>query len=488
MPKCWRLLPLLAYAASVLASSQSFENTAIVRTVELGGAVVHVTTTYAIKSLEDGLKAYTIALGRDERAKTSYLEAKVKGQQDALQIKEHVLETKDDFHLVDILLEKPLSTNKTLNIVVETIQTHATEPWPATAGQKDEQALRYTTGLFILSPYATTVQRTKVKGMSPRIISYTTPKNVESFADNTAVSKSGATVVYGPYNNIPPSASSSFIEQYQQPITIHYNHDQAVLEVLKLQRSVEISHWGANLNTQDNIVLHNAGPKLKGHFSRLDHQTQAFYKRPAPHVLPALTLHLPSGIRNAYYYDTIGNVSTSRLRTAPSVPKNKLGTQFSVLEFKPRYPILGGWNYSFTLGWDAPLADYASYDKSTGRYIVEVPIMTPILGAVVNDEELTVILPEGATDVQFVTPFPALSNWIGTHVTYLDTIGRPSLTFKYKDLTPMHARSILVSYKVSWSAHLKKPVAIGTVFMGLFVLGAITRRVNLTLHQKKKVS
>jgi len=140
-------------------------------------------------------------------------------------------------------------------------------------------------------------------------------------------------------------------------------------------------------------------PRLKGHFSRLEHQTQAFYKRAAPHVLPALTLHLPSGIRNTYYYDTIGNVSTSRLRVAPSVPKNKQGTQFSVLEFKPRYPILGGWNYSFTLGWDSPLADSASYDKSTGRYIVEVPIMTPILGAVVDNEELTVILPEGATYV-----------------------------------------------------------------------------------------
>jgi len=124
---------------------------------------------------------------------------------------------------------------------------------------------------------------------------------------------------------------------------------------------------------------------------------QAFYKRPAPHVLPALNLHLPSGIRSAYYYDTIGNVSTSKLRVVPSVPKNRQGTQYSLLEFKPRYPILGGWNYSFTLGWDTPLEDSASYDKTTGRYIVEVPIMTPILGAVVNEEELTVIFPEGAT-------------------------------------------------------------------------------------------
>ena len=61
---------------------------------------------------------------------------------------------------------------------------------------------------------------------------------------------------------------------------------------------------------------------------------------------------------------------------------------------------MGGWNYSFTLGWDMPLEDTASYDKSTGRYIVEVPIMTPLVGVVVNKETLSVILPEGATWVQ----------------------------------------------------------------------------------------
>ena len=113
--------------------------------------------------------------------------------------------------------------------------------------------------------------------------------------------------------------------------------------------------------------------------------------------MPALTLHLPAGLRNPYYYDLIGNVSTSNIRLASSVPKNKQGTQFSVLDLRPRYPLLGGWNYTFTLGWDLPLQDVASYDKSKGRYIVEVPIMTPLVGAVVNDAELNIVLPEGAT-------------------------------------------------------------------------------------------
>lgn len=68
-----------------------------------------------------------------------------------------------DFHLVEVTLPKPLASNKTLNLVLETVQTHATTPWPATAGQSEDQALKYTTGLFVLSPYATAIQRTKLK-------------------------------------------------------------------------------------------------------------------------------------------------------------------------------------------------------------------------------------------------------------------------------------------------------------------------------------
>lgn len=88
MPKCWPSLLFFISVTSVLASSHSFENTAIVRTVELGGSIVHVTTTYAIKALEDGLKTYTVTLGRDEKEKTSWLQATVKGQKTVLPVKE----------------------------------------------------------------------------------------------------------------------------------------------------------------------------------------------------------------------------------------------------------------------------------------------------------------------------------------------------------------------------------------------------------------
>jgi len=137
--------------------------------------------------------------------------------------------------------------------------------------------------------------------------------------------------------------------------------------------------------------------RLKGHFSRLSHQLQSFYQRPAAHIIRGLALQLPPGIHDAYYYDIVGNVSTSKLRVAPSVPKGSTPKQHSILELRPRYPLMGGWNYSFTLGWDSPLADSASYDASQNRYVLAVPNMTPMPGAVIDESEIKIILPEGAT-------------------------------------------------------------------------------------------
>ncbi|KAG7449218.1 oligosaccharyl transferase alpha subunit [Guyanagaster necrorhizus] len=467
------------------ATSHSFENTAIVRTVDLGGSLVHVTTTFAAKSLEQDASVYTIALGEEEVDRTSWLDVKVKGQPDDLKMSIEY-DPQSQMNLLDVTLPKALSLNSTITIVLETIQTHATWAWPEAAAQGDGQALKYKTDLLVPSPYKTHVQRTKLKSQSPNIISYTTPKHLDAFIqEGGPVTKSGATVTYGPYHGIPPSTAEDFLTSIQQSVVVHYSYDYPVLEVLKLRRAAEISHWGANLNIQDEISLHNAGPTLKGHFSRLEHQTQSYFKRPAAHVLPSLTLHLPAGIRNMYYYDLIGNVSTSHLRVPPSA-KKATRAQYSVFEMKPRYPLMGGWNYSFTLGWDSPLENSASWDSAGGKYTVEIPIMTPIVGAVVNDAEVKVILPEGATDVKFAVPFPTVSNTLSTHITYLDTTGRPALTFKYKNLTDKHALSIYVSYRVPLSAHLKKPIAVAAGFFSLFTFALFARRIDLTISKKGK--
>lgn len=98
------------------------------------------------------------------------------------------------------------------------------------------------------------------RSSTPDIPSYSTPEGVDEFIGDGLVTKSGATVTYGPYHNVGPSTSTEFLSKYQQPVAVHYNYDHPVLEVTTLQRSAEISHWGSNLNIEDKIDLHNAGP------------------------------------------------------------------------------------------------------------------------------------------------------------------------------------------------------------------------------------
>lgn len=101
---------------------------------------------------------------------------------------------------------------------------------------------------------------TRFRSSTPRIKSYTEPIDVDAFTMDTPVTKSGATITYGPFNNVPASANAVF-KSTQQRVTVHYEHDTPVMQITSLKRAAEISHWGSNLNIQDDIWLHNAGPE-----------------------------------------------------------------------------------------------------------------------------------------------------------------------------------------------------------------------------------
>lgn len=121
---------------------------------------------------------------------------------------------------------------------------------------------------------------------------------------------------------------------------------------------------------------------------------------------------MPASARDPYYYDIIGNVSTSHFRPptastaglsaaakarAASAGGPVKKDDFSTLELRPRYPVLGGWNYTFTIGWDQPLAESVR-QTTEGEYVLAVPFVVAGLRDLVwEDVEFVVILPEGAT-------------------------------------------------------------------------------------------
>lgn len=225
-------------------------------------------------------------------------------------------------------------------------------------------------------------------------------------------------------------------------------------------------------------ALHANIRRLKGHFSRLYHQQARFHASYPPQVLTNLVLKLPPSAHSPYYYDTIGNVSTSNFRSgAPPAISRKRSPRLtdSILELRPRYPLLGGWNYSFTIGYDLPLGEALREDKQTGKKVLAVDFLTGFKDVVVDDVEVRIVLPEGARwasrsditasqashtgygnkltsyrDVQVFTPFPVDSISHSTHKTYLDSTGHHMVTLKKQRCTERHAQTIYVSVELDW--------------------------------------
>lgn len=194
--------------------------------------------------------------------------------------------------------------------------------------------------------------------------------------------KQGLSYTYGPYSEVPAGG--------QQMVSVRYDYTKPLLHATLLERDVEVSHWGGNLAVEERTWLENRGATLKNHFSRVAWQQSQYYNPPTS-ALKELRYPLAIGSLNPYFTDDIGNVSTSRFRS---------NAREANLELKPRYPLFGGWKYSFKVGWDGDLKSFLRKLKKGDGYVLKVPFLEgPKQAEGVEYEKvvLRVILPEGAT-------------------------------------------------------------------------------------------
>jgi oligosaccharyltransferase complex subunit alpha (ribophorin I) len=83
-------------------------------------------------------------------------------------------------------------------------------------------------------------------------------------------------------------------------------------------------------------------------------------------------------------------VSTSHFRPSPE----RAGAP-AILEISPRFPLLGGWKFEFTVGWDLELGKWLKTAEGNKK-VLAVPFLTGLTGVVVDEAQLIVTLPEGA--------------------------------------------------------------------------------------------
>lgn len=382
-----------------------------------------------------------------------------------------------------------------ITIAVDLLFHKLSEALPKSVAQRSEAALLWEGDAVPRTVYGAGKVRVKARSPHPQIHSYALVPS--QAGDDELTTKSGSTITFGPQSNVP-----SVLQQVPRKARVHYTYDQPIASIVNLQRLVEVSHWGDNLAFQDQVWFRNDGPQLKGHFSRVDHQIGAFYGGVGKNLVSDFGMQLPAGARDAYFVDQIGNVSTSHFRpAAPSVrdferPSHLLSeSQASHLHIQPRYPVMGGWNYTFTIGWNLPLGP-GGWGKSLGsnEYSVAVPFWNAIQNIPVGQVSTKIVLPEGAKLLSVDLPFSATnvsktaSESDAVHqdstvsqqlyTTYLDTIGRQAIVIQKARCGQREGENVYIRYKLNGADHFLKPFSVASLGLVLFSTALVFRRMS----------
>jgi oligosaccharyltransferase complex subunit alpha (ribophorin I) len=281
-----------------------------------------------------------------------------------------------------INLPTPLASKEQLTLSITYFLLSALEPLPAQIQQNDKQYVLHKFSAYAPSAYTTLKQKTKLKLPTTDVPDATVLPAELNTEGKEDPQKQGNAFTYGPYGELPAGA--------QEEVSVRYEFTKSLTHATLLERDIEVSHWGGNVATEERHWLTNRAAKLKNHFSRVAFQ-QAQYFNPPSSALKEMRFPLAVGSVDAYFVDDIGNVSTSRFRT---------NEREANLELKPRYPMYGGWNYSFKTGWNADLKTVLHAVKGESeKFVLKVPFLEgPRQAEGVEYERVVtrVILPEGA--------------------------------------------------------------------------------------------
>lgn len=448
----------ISYATAVEKINNDIVNKNVERTIDLTSQLVKIKATITLENTgKEAVKNFLLANDPKENDHITYIGVKDASKTDLRVNKIEVDGHKDkSFH--SVILRQNLEPGQTTTLTLEKVLIKSLVPYPSSITQKEKQLVRYFGNHYFFSPYVTLKQVTEVVTGSKNVESYTKLKPVEQ-SDN---------IKYGPYSSIESFTKDEMI--------VHFENNSPFLTVTRLERLIEISHWG-NIAVEEQIEIRHTGAKLKGPFSRYDYQRDM---TTAQHSIKSYTTILPASAHNIYYRDSNGNISTSTIRPQKD---------WTELELRPRFPLFGGWQSSYVLGYSVPSYQYL-YKTETGEYVLKIRIFDHIFDDMVVEElETRVVLPIGVSNIKLITPYniERLPNEV-TH-KYLDNIGRTVIKLRKRNLVEQQIQDLEIHYNWQPAFLLHEPVLISLALFLLFIIVIIYVRLDFSLnkpdHSKK---
>lgn len=351
-----------------------------------------------------------------------------------------------------IQLKENLQPGKTVTVEVESVLTHALTPYPASITQKEKQLVMYKGNHYVYSPYKVAKQTTTITVGT---------RNIESYSKLNPVSQTDSGFTYGPYTDQKPFAEDELV--------LHYENNSPFLVLTRLERTLEVSHWG-NIAVEEVVDVVHTGATLKGPFSRYEYQREA---QSGVSSVKSFKTVLPAAATDVYYRDEIGNISTSHMRVLSDSVE---------LDLRPRFPLFGGWKTHYILGYNVPSYEYLFY--SGDNYKLKMRLVDHVFDDMVVEELITkVVLPEGSHNPQLETPYPVQRLPDYLHYTYLDTKGRPVISMRKTNVVENHIQDFELNYVFPRILMLQEPLLVVAFFYILFIFVVIYVRLDFSISK-----
>lgn len=440
------------FGLNVDVINKDLVNKNVERTIDLSTQLVKISSKITIENIGKApVKNFLVAVDPTSKDKLAFVSVKDSNKRDVRTFETSLLDnTNAKFWRIE--LKEALQPGKTAVYQFDTVYSKSLTPYPSSITQKEKQLVRFIGNHYFYSPYLTNSQKTTVSLGT---------RNIETFTKLKPFSHSDSTIHYGSYENIP-----SFSED---ELNIHYENNAPFLTVTKIDRTIEVSHWG-NIAVEETVDMYHSGAVLKGSFSRYEYQQDS--SSGLSSVKSYKTL-LPASATGVYYRDTNGNISTSHMRVKKDAVE---------LELRPRFPLFGGWKTHYTLGYNVPSYEYLYH--SGNQYLLKMRLMDHIYDDMVVDEiKTTVILPEGTTDVKVTPPYPIIRHPDTLHYTYLDTKGRTTISFTKKNLVENHIQDFQLRYSFPQILMLQEPILVVIFLYILFLLVIVYVRLDFSIHK-----
>ncbi|KAJ2461574.1 dolichyl-diphosphooligosaccharide--protein glycosyltransferase subunit 1, partial [Coemansia sp. RSA 2424] len=448
-------------------------NTNVIRTVDLQGLpFVREQIGVVVQNEHDSkvYRTYTVSVPADKAGRLSQLSVHERKSGEQLVVAKGEQSSSDQL-LFRATLRRGLQPGEKLSLNIDALFVSLVEPQPRAVAQAEDQVWRWADRALVASAYPTRKQKTVVK----------TRGDVVRVGGGNATRDGRRAVVFGPYAADLDDAAQVGVALRDdgERLEVAFRDNAEQLEALTHRREYFVSHWAADLHVREHYAVRSLAPALIGGFDKVA-QMVAKYTQRRDNLVKTLLVRVPADAREMYFVDAVGNVSTSAVSRASRGVK--------VLQLRPRYPLAGGWNYTWWHGYSVPLARYLKASSPGGRHVLRLPFIGSLAGCAslegelteamaraqntaVRAYELSVTLPEGARDIDVQLPAAGMRVALRPTKYYLDSVGRTVVVVTLENVAPeLAARHILVSYTYARSALWLKPLVVAAALFALFMV------------------